>query len=140
MASIEPGKSRGKGGAAKNPKRCKREDEEEEDLKELLEDPQDKPRWKTTTIYSKLTTSEFITKGEDCKARLAERLAAAAAKRKPDNDSDNDDDDVDKTEKERLEHETKELESQLKKVEKQQAALWDKEEKEKVVRVSKRMQ
>ena len=105
MASNESGKSGGKGGAAKNPKRCRQEDEEEDkDLEELMQDPQDKPRWKTVTVYSKLTTGEFITKKKDCKARVDERheWVAAAAKGKPDEEDDDDDDEDKETKKEKL--------------------------------------
>ena len=70
MASQGPGKPPKPGtSGVRNPKRLKKDDEEEEDLEQLMEqDPQDKPKWKTVTIYSKLSTGEFIMKGTDQKA------------------------------------------------------------------------
>lgn len=69
-----------------------KDDEEEEDLEELMElDLQEKPKWKTASMYAHLA---HLMKGEDRKAWLDEwhKQIAAAAKSKLD-DGDGDDDD-----------------------------------------------
>ena len=69
MASKCPGK----GSATKNPKRHKKDEEEEEeieDLEEMLEESTGKSRRKTSSLYSKLETGEFVTKDTNRKVRL----------------------------------------------------------------------
>ena len=141
-----PSKAGGKGGAVKNlMKKTKKDDEEEEeieDLEQLME--QDKPRRKTPSIYGKLSMGKFLTKGTDRKARLDqrhERIKEAAQKGKDDNDDDDDNDDVkDEIEKEKLEHETRQFESQLKKAERAESLACDREEKKKATEFSKWIQ
>ena len=72
-------------------------------------------------MYSRMETGEFITKSTDRKARLDERhkRMEAAAKLKPGSDNDDADDYDEETEKDRLECETTQLESDLRKAERQ---------------------
>ena len=62
MASKGPGK----GGPVKNPKRQKKDGEEEgeeiKDSEELLEESTGRSRRKTPSLYSKLEMGEFVTK------------------------------------------------------------------------------
>ena len=78
---------------------------------------------KQQTSYSTLEPGGFIMKGVDKKTRLDQRqarIAAAAGKL--------DDNEEDETEQERLECEANELSSQLKKVERAEAQVRDKEQ------------
>ena len=60
-------------GATKNPKPPQIDEEEEDkDLKELVDDPGTRKQ-KTPSLYSKLQTGEFITKGTDRRVRLDKR-------------------------------------------------------------------
>ena len=100
---------------------------------------QDKPKRKTQSVYSKLSTSKFVTKGMDRKAWLDDRkkqIEEAAQKGKEDDDEDDDEE----TEIEKLEREAKKLESQLKRLERLQQQALDKQEKEKVAKFSKCIQ
>ena len=84
--------------------------------------------------YSTLEPGGFVTKGADRKTRLDQRqVRIVAVAGKPD------DDEEDETEQERLEHETNELSSQLKKVERAEAQACDKEEQEKAKWYSQRI-
>ena len=94
MASKNPGK----GGPVKNPKPKKTDEEDPEDLEMLMEQT-DKPKCKTAS-YTRLSTGQWVTKGEDRQARLAGRMKKAeeaAAKAQP--DVGDDDDDEEETEK-----------------------------------------
>ena len=90
-------------------------------------------------MYSALGKDEFITGSKDCKHRLDTRqkwIAAAEVERADDDD----DDDEEEAEKERLERETKQLQSQLQKAEHTAALAHDKQEWERASRFSKRLQ
>ena len=106
-------KAGGKGGLAKNPKKAKREPEADDD--DFLEDlvaESDPKRQKKPTTYANLKPGGFVTKAEDQKGRLEKRRGKQETK-----DDDDDDDDDEETEQEKLERETGELTSQLKKAE-----------------------
>ena len=126
-------KAGGKGGLAKIPKKMKREPELDDDdddfLEDLVVDSDPKP-----PTYSTLKTGGFVTKAEDRKRRLEKRRAKIDAK------DDDDDDDDDETEKEQLEWETRELESELRKTERAAEKARDKEERAKATWFSKRIQ
>ena len=111
-----------KGGATKN---LKMEVHKEDDdfLEDLVVDS--KP-----TMYSNLKPGGFITKAEDCKGRLEKRQARIAMTKEHDDDDDDDDDD-EETEKEQLERETRELQSELRKTERAVEKARDQQEKEK---------
>ena len=103
------GKAGGRSGPAKNPKKTKREPDDDDDVLDdlVVETGQDKRQ----PSYSQLKPGGFVTKGADRKTRLDQRQARiAAAAGKPDEGQE-------ETEQERLERETEELTSQLKKVE-----------------------
>ena len=103
------GKAGGKGHLAKNPKKMKRElDDDDDVLDDLVVDTaQDKRQ----PSYSQLEPGGFVTKGANRKIRLDQRRARiAAVAGKPDEGQE-------ETEQEKLERETEELTSQLKKVE-----------------------
>ena len=101
------GKAGGEGGPAKNPKKTKREldDDDDDFLEDLVVDTETAKQ----PSYSTLKPGGFVTKAEDRKERLEKRRA----KRKDDDD----DDDKQETEQEKLEWEAGELSSQLKKAE-----------------------
>ena len=133
MASKQPGK----GGPVRNPKPKKTDEEDPEDLETLMVQT-DKPKCKTAS-YTHLSTGQWVMKGEDRQVHLegrTKRVEEAAAKAQPDNDED----DEKETEKDQLEHETRELVDQLKKAERQEALSRDKEEKERVKQFSKWIQ
>ena len=116
------GKARGQSGPAKNPRKTKVKDEQEDDdfLDDLVmeKDPDNRQ-----TSYSTLEPGGFVTKGADRKMRLDQRQARiAAAAGKPD------DDDEDETEQERLEWEASKLTSQLKKAERAEAQAREKDQ------------
>ena len=103
------GKAEGKGGPANNPKKVKREPDDDDDdfLDNLVVDTETAKQ----PSYSTLKPGGFVTKAEDRKGRLEKRRA----KRKVDDEAD--DDEKQETEQEKLERETGELTSQLKKAE-----------------------
>ena len=126
------GRGGGQSGLPKNPKKTKTKQEEgdEDWLDDLVVDPD-----KRQTSYSNLEPGGFMTKGADRKTRLDQRHARiVAAAGEPD-----DDDDEDETEQERLERETNELSSQLKKAERAEAQARHKDERNKAKRYSKRI-
>ena len=109
------GKSGGWSGPAKNRKKTKTKQEQDDD--DLLDDlvlETDPDKWQMS--YLTLEPGGFMTKGADRKTRLDQRqVRIVAAAGKPD------DDEEDETEQERLERETNELSSQLKKAERVEA-------------------
>ena len=84
----------------------KQEEEDDDFLEDLVVDTDPKK----PATYSTLKPGGFVTKAEDRKGRLEKRRAKMAK-------DDDDDDDEDETEKEPLEQETRELESELRKTE-----------------------
>ena len=118
---VKMASSRGtKGSHIKNPKK---EDDDDDFLEDLvLESDPKKPKKPTT--YSDLKPGGFVTKAEDCKGRLEKRTAKKETAR----DDDDDDDDEEETEKDQLEQETRELQSELRKTEKAAEKARDKEE------------
>ena len=125
------GKAGGQSGPAKNPKKTKTKEEQEEDDNFLDDLVLEKYTDKRQTSYSTLEPGGSVTKGPDRKTRLDQRQARiAAAAGKPD------DNDEDETEQERLEREASELSSQLKKAEKAEAQACDKDQRDKAKRYS----
>ena len=118
-----------KGGRMKSPKI---EDDDDDFLEDLVVDSDPKK----PTTYSNLKMGGFVTKAEDRKGRLEKRTA----KKEMAKDDDDDDDDDEETEKEQLERETRELDSELRKTKRAAEKARDKEEREKVTRFSKRIQ
>ena len=114
-----------KGGPVKNPK--KEVEEDDDFLDDLVVDAETKERKKSMT-YSNLKPGGFITKAEDRKGRLDKRHARIVAASKQDEDED---DDEEETEKEQLERETRQLESDLRKAERVAEMARDQDEKEK---------
>ena len=103
------GKAGGRSGPAKNPKKMKQEPDDDDDyLDDLVMDTETDKRQPS---YSTLEPGGFVTKGADRKTRLDQRQVRIAAA------SGEADDDKQETEQERLERETEELTSQLKKAE-----------------------
>ena len=103
------GKAGGRSGLAKNPKKMKQEPDDDDDyLDDLVMDTETEKRQPS---YSTLEPGGFVTKGTDRKKRLDQRQARIAAA------SGEADDDKQETEQERLERETDEPTSQLKKAE-----------------------
>ena len=127
------GKAGGRSGPAKNPKKMKTKQEQDDD--DLLDDlVLETDLDKRQTSYSTLEPGGFVAKGADRKSRLEQRQARIAAEAgKPD------DDEEDETEQERLEHETNELSSQLKKVERAEAQAREKEQQDKAKQYSQRI-
>ena len=119
-----------KGGRMKSPKI---EDDDDDFLEDLVVDSDPKK----PTMYSNLKPGGFVTKAEDRKGCLEKRWAKIETAK---DDDDDDDDDDDETEKEQLERETRELESELRKTERAAEKARDKEEREKAIRFSKRIQ
>ena len=119
-----------KGGCMKSPKI---EDDDDDFLEDLVVDSDPKK----PTTYSNLKPGGFVTKAEDRKGRLEKRRAKIEMAK---DDDDDDDDDDEETEKEQLERETRELESELRKTERAAEKARDKEEREKATRFSKRIQ
>ena len=131
-------KTGGKGGPAKILKKMKREPEpDDDDDDNFLED------LVTTTETDKgqpsnstLELGGFVTKGADRKSRLDKRHAKiAAAAGKPDEGEG----EIEETAQEQLEREAGELTSQLKKVERAEAQVLEKDQKDKAKRYSKRI-
>ena len=111
----------------------KQEDDDDDFLEDLVVDSDPKK----PATYSTLKPGGFVTKAEDRKGRLEKRRAKIEMAK---DDDDDDDDDDDETEKEQLERETRELESELRKTEKAAEKARDKEEREKATWFSKRIQ
>ena len=127
------GKTGGRSGPAKNPKKMKTKQEQDDD--DLLDDlvlETDPDKWQTS--YSMLEPVGFITKGANRKTRLDQRQARIAAVA---GERDDDGDKEEETEQERLEREANELSSQLKKAERAEAQVRDKEERDKAKRYGK---
>ena len=122
-----------KGGPMKNPRK-QEEDDDDDVLEDLVVDS--KKDEKKAVSYSSLTPGGFVTKKEDRGGRLTNRRARIAAREKDDDD----DDDDEENEKEKLERETRELQSELRKTEQAVQKARDQEEKEKAHRFSKRIQ
>ena len=114
--------SRGtKGGRMKS---LKQEDDDDDFLEDLVVDS-DPKKPKKLAMYSTLKPGGFVTKAEDRKGRLEKRQAKIATTKQQDDD---DDDDDEETEKEQLERQTRELESELRKTERAAEKARDKEE------------
>ena len=122
-----------KGSRMKSPKK---EDDDDDFLEDLVVDSDPKKPKKPTT-YLNLKPGGFVTKAEDRKGRLEKRQAKLETA-KDDDDDDNDDDE--ETEKEQLERETRELQSELKKTERAAEKARDKEERANATQFSKRIQ
>ena len=97
----------------------KQEEEDDDFLEDLVVDSDPKK----PAMYSTLKMGGFVTKAEDRKGQLEKRRAKMETAK-----DDDDDDDDDETEKEQLERETRELESELRKTEKAAEKARDKEE------------
>ena len=111
MASKAGGK-----GPAKNPKKTKRELDDNDDDNFLEDLVMTTEADKGQPSYSTLQPGGFVTKGADRKTRLEKRHAKiAAATGKPDEGE------IEETEQEKLEREAGELTSQLKKAERAEA-------------------
>ena len=127
------GKAGGQSGPAKNPKKTKTKEEQDDDdwLDDLVVET-DPDKWQMT--YSMLEPGGFMMKGADRKSRLDQRqVRIAAATGKPDDEKE------EETEQEKLECEANELLSQLKKAERAEAQARDKEQRDKAKRYSKRI-
>ena len=118
-----------KGGPIKTPK-TEFDEDDDDFLEDLVVDTNPEEAKKPTT-YSNLRPGGFITKAEDHKGRLEKRQVRITTAKEQDDDDDDDDDDEEETEKEQLEKETRELESELRKTERAGEKARDKEEKEK---------
>ena len=92
------------------------------------------PKPKKPRTHVNLKPGGFVTKAEDQKGRLEKRRA-----KKEMTKDDDDDGDEEETEKERLERETKELQSKLEKTEKAAEKVRYQEEREKAKRFSERI-
>ena len=124
-------KAGGRSGQAKNPKKTKEEQDDDDLLDDLVieTDPD-----KRQVSYSTLEPSEFMTKGTDRKTRLDQRQARiAAAAGEPD------DGDKEEMEQERLEREANELTSQLKKAERAEAQEREKEQRDRAKQYSQQI-
>ena len=88
------------------------EDDDDDFLEDLVVDSNPKKPTKLTT-YSNLKPGGFVTKAEDCKGRLEKQQAKIAMAKQQDDDDDDDDYDDKETEREQLERETRELQSEL---------------------------
>ena len=124
------GKAGGRSGPAKNPKKMKpKEEQDDDDFLDDLVVETDPDKWQMS--YSTLEPGGFVTKGADRKTQLDQRQARiVAAMGKPDDDQE------EEMEQERLEREANELSSQLKKAEKAEALACEKEQKDKAKRYS----
>ena len=127
-----------KGGPMKSPK--KEFEEEDDDFLEDLVVNTNPEEPKKMTTYSNLKLGGFITKAEDHKGRLDKRHVRIAAAREQDDDDDDDNDDEEETEKEQLERETRQLQSELRKTKRAVEKARDQEVKEKARRFSKCIQ
>ena len=124
-----------KGGCMKSLK----QDHDDDDFLEDLVVDSDPKKPKKPAMYSTLKPRGFVTKAEDRKGRLEKRQAKISMAKQQDDDDDDDNND-EETEKEQLERETRELQSELKKTEKAAEKARDKEEREKATWFSKRIQ
>ena len=129
-------KAGGKGGPAK--KKVKREpepiDDDDDDFLEDLVTTTETDKGQPS--YSTLEPGGFVTKGADRKSRLDKRHAKiAAAAGKPDEGEG----EIEETAQEKLEREAGELTSQLKKAERAEAQVLEKEQKDKAKRYSQRI-
>ena len=112
--------SRGtKGSCAKS---LKKEDDDNDFLEDLVVES-DLKRPKKPTTYSNLEPGGFVKKAEDQKGRLEKRRAKTEMAKDDDNDNEEEE-----TEKEQLERETKELQSELRKMERAAEKARDREE------------
>ena len=135
---VQMASNRGrKGGAMKGPKM--EIDKDDDDFLEDLVIDTNPEEAKKPTMYSNLKPGGFIMKAEDRKGRLEKRQARIATAKEQDDDDD-DDDDEEETEKEQLERETRQLQSDLRKTERAAEKARDQEEKEKARRFSKHIQ
>ena len=124
------GKAGGRSGPAKNPKKTKPKEDEDDDFLDDLVLETDPDKWQMT--YSMLEPGGFMTKGADRKSRLDQRQARiAAATGKPDDEKE------EEMEQEKLEREANELSSQLRKAERAEAQARDKEQRHKAKCYSK---
>ena len=98
-------------------------EDDDDFLEDLVVDSNPK-RPKKLTTYLNLKPGGFVTKAEDRKGRLEKRRAKIEMAK----DDDDDDDDDEETEKEQLERETRELQSELRKTERAAEKARDKEE------------
>ena len=128
-------KAGGQSGPAKNPKKTKtKQEQDDDDLLDNLVLETDLDKWQTS--YSTLEPGGFMTKGADRKTRLDQgqvRIMAVAGE--PDDDGDQDEE----MEQERLERQANKLSSQLKKAERVEAQARDKEERDKAKWYGKRI-
>ena len=129
------GKAGGRSGPAKNPKKMKaKQEQDDDDLLDNLVLETDPDKWQMS--YSTLEPGGFVMKGADRKTRLDQRQARiVAAAGEPDDDGNKEEE----MEQERLEREANELSSQLKKAERAEVQACDKEERDKVKRYGKRI-
>ena len=121
---------RGKKGGAMKSLKTEFHDDDNDFLEDLVVDTNPEEAKKPTT-YSNLKPGGFITKAEDCKGRLEKRQAIIPTAKEQDDDDDDNDDDDEETEKEQLERETRELQSELRKTERAAEKARDQQEKEK---------
>ena len=113
------GKAGGQGCPTRNPKKTKREPDDDDDLLDNLVTKMGQDKGQPS--YSTLELGGFVTKGADRKTRLDKRHAKiAAVTGKPDEGQE------EETEQERLEREADELTSQLKKAERVEAQAREK--------------
>ena len=130
------GKAGDRGGPTRNPKQTKWEpDDDDYFLEDLVVEGDPKP--KKPRKYANLKPGGFVTKAEDQKGRLEKRRVKKETTK--DDDDDGDDEEEEETEKERLERETKELQSELEKTEKAAEKARYQEECEKAKRFSERI-
>ena len=125
----------GKGGPAKIQKKMKERELDDNDDDNFLEDLVTTTKTdKGQPSYSTLEPGGFVTKGADRKTRLDKRHAKiAAATGKPDEGN------IEETEQEKLEQEAGELTSQLRKAERVEAQVQEKDQKDKAKRYSQRI-
>ena len=114
------GKAGGRSGPAKNPKKTKQEQDDDDLLVNLVVETELDKR---QTSYSTLEPGGFMTKGADRKTQLDQRQARISAVA-----GEPDDGNKEETEQERLEREANELSSQLKKAETAEAQVRDKDQ------------
>ena len=103
-------------------KSLKKEDDDDDFLEDLVLDS-DLKKPKKPATYLTLKPGGFVMKAEDCKGRLEKRRAKIEMAK-----DDDDDDDDEETEKEQLEREARELQSELRKTERAAEKARDKEE------------
>ena len=125
------GKAGCRSGLAKNPKKTKTKQGQEQDDDDFL----DNLVVETDPSYSTLEPGGFMTKGAVKKTQLDQRKARIAAEAgEPDDDGDKEE-----MEQERLEHEANELSSQLKKAERAEAQAHDKDQRDKAKHYSQQI-